>query len=385
MTEGARLGTSRQSGNPAIAAAPAAPAPAPPAARSRSAVRAAAVALSLAALTAAHYLTPHHAISVHDLLFKVTFLPLIVAGLWFRPRTALAFSAATSAAYLVHVFLDLAHAGHGSLWVGDVVLYNVVALVTSILSQRRADALARMQAQARQLEENTRALLTAEETIRRTERLRSVGELASGMAHEIRNPLSGVRGAAEVLAKEDTAPAARREFAHLLEEEVARLDKVVRNFLDFARPPRAEAASVPVKDVVSAVLLLVVGEARSRDVLLDDLSPPALAARADADLLRQVLLNVVLNALQAQPRGGRVRVTASSADGSVRIDVEDAGPGVPDALRRTLFDPYVSGREGGTGLGLAVASRLMETMQGSIALAATGPQGSTFRLTLPAA
>jgi signal transduction histidine kinase len=350
-------------------------------------IRALVVAGSLAALTAAHFLTPHHETGLHDLLFKVTFVPLILAGLWFRPRTALLFSAATSLVYLLHVW-DMArmgHGGHGSPWVGDVVLYNVVAGVTAVLSRRRAEALERVQAQARQLEENARALLRAEETIRRTDRLRSLGELASGMAHEIRNPLSGVRGAAEVLAKEDTPPAARREFASLLESEVARLDRVVRNFLDFARPPRAEASRVAVREAADGVLLLVRSEAGVRGVSVANDVPPETAVRADPDLLRQVLLNVVLNAVQAQDGGGRVAVTAARDGEGVRIDVTDGGPGVPEAIRRTVFDPYVTGREDGTGLGLAVAARLVETMGGSIALAATGPQGSAFRVTLPAA
>jgi signal transduction histidine kinase len=348
-------------------------------------IRAVVVAASLAALTAAHYLTPHHEIAVHDLLFKVTFVPLILAGLWFRPGVALSFSAATSLVYLAHVFLDLGHAGHGSLWVGDVVLYNVVAGVTSVLSRRRAEALERVQAQAAQLEENARALLRAEEAIRRAERLRSLGELASGMAHEIRNPLSGIRGAAEVLVKDGTSEAARKEFGTLLESEIARLDRVVRNFLEFARPPRADVAPVEVRAVVEAVFLLVAGEARKGAVALESAAPAGLAARADSDLLRQVLLNVVLNALQAQPGGGRVRVTAHRDGPDVVVDVGDAGPGVPEALRRSLFDPYVTGREEGTGMGLAVAARLMETMGGSIVLADTGPGGSTFRVRLPAA
>ena len=354
--------------------------------RRRDLVRGLIVGAGLGVLTAGHFLTPHQQIAVHDLLFKITFLPLILAGLWFRPRVALAFSVATSLIYISHVVLDLGHAGHGSLWYGDVVLYNVVAFVTSVLSTRRAEALARTETQARQLEENARALLRAEETIRRSERLRSLGELASGMAHEIRNPLSGIRGAAEVLVKEETPPAARREFGSLLETEIARLDKVVRNFLDFARPPRADATPVEVRAVVEAVVLLVGNEARSRGVTLALDVAPGLTVRDDADLLRQVLLNVVLNALQVQPHGGSVRVAAAAfAEGSVAIDVTDAGPGVPEHIRKTLFDPYVTVREGGTGMGLAISARLIETMSGTITLAAAGPGGTTFRITLPAA
>ncbi len=364
------------------------------------ALRLALLACALAALTCAHFLTDHHAVAVHDLLFKVTFVPLILAGLWFRPRVALACSAATSAVYLVHVY-QMSQMGHGSLWLGDVVLYNVVAGLTALLTQRRAEALARVRTQARQLEDSARALLRAEETIRTSERLRSLGELASGMAHEIRNPLGGIRGAAEVVVKPETPPAARAEFGALLESEIARLDRVVANFLEFARPPRATPASVPLAEVVARVFLLVAGEARGRGVELVDEVPPACVVRADPDLLRQVLLNVVLNALQAHDGPGRVRVRATPEElpaaprgappgateraARVQIDVIDGGRGVPERLRRTLFDPYVTGRDDGTGMGLAVASRLAETMDATLALNATSAAGSTFRLSLPSA
>ena len=343
------------------------------------------VALGLGVLSALHFATDTHAVGVHDLLFKATFVPLILAGLWFRPAVAVAWSGLTSVVYLWHVFGDLAGHGHGTLWLGDIVLYNVVAFGTATLSQRRAEALQQARRQARELEGNARALLSAEEPLRRTDRLRAVGELAAGMAHEIRNPLGGIQGAAEVLRRKGTPEPVAEEFWNLLLSEIKRLDAVVANFLQFARPPRPEVSAVKVGELVSAVFLLLRPEASRREVRCESAVGAEVVVRADEALLRQVLLNLCLNALQAQDSGGFVRVSTAASDARVRIAVEDGGPGVPDALRDTLFDAYVTGRSDGTGLGLAVAERLVSSIDGRIELLRTGATGATFVVELPGA
>lgn len=348
--------------------------------------RAVIVGVSLAVLTVAHFSAPAEDHSLHDLLFKVTFLPLILAGLWFGLRDALIWSGVVTGAYLVHVFTQL-HGAHQPVWawMGDLALYNVVTFTTALLSSRRAEALARAEAQARELETQARALLQAEELVRRGERHRSLGELAAGMAHEIRNPLGGIRGAGEVLRKPETSEAARQEFGQLLETEIARLDHVVANFLEFARPPAPELGPVGVGEVIDAVLLLTRGEARARGIELTRSAGAGTSARADADLLRQILLNLTLNALQAPGPPRAVRIEAERAEQRVVIRVRDDGSGVPDAIRDRLFDPYVTGRADGSGLGLAIASRLAASLDGELTLEASGPEGAVFRLELPAA
>lgn len=342
------------------------------------------VALVLAGLTSLHFATDAHAIGIHDLLFKATFVPLILAGLWFRPRVAMGWSALTSVVYLWHVFGDLAGHGHDVLWLGDIVLYNVVTFGTAKLSRRRIEALQQARRHAHELEENARALLRAEETLRRTDRLRAMGELAAGMAHEIRNPLGGIQGAAEVLQRKGTPEPVAEEFWSLLLSEIKRLDEVVANFLQFARPPRPEISVVRVRELVGAVFLLLRPETTRRGVRCENAVGAEVLARADEALLRQVLLNLCLNAVQVQGHGGVLRVVATTAEGRVRIDVEDHGPGVPPGLRDTLFDAYVTGRSEGTGLGLAVADRLVSTMEGRLELVRSDDTGSSFCVDLPA-
>lgn len=341
------------------------------------------VAASLVALTIAHFASPPHLHDLHGLLFKATFVPLILAGVWFHVRGAAICSGLTSGAYLIHVFTQL-H-GHQEVWawVADIVLYNVVALTTGVISERRAEALAGAEAQAKELHENARALLAAEEVIRRSERHRTLGELAAGMAHEIRNPLGGIRGAAEVLRKPDTSQEAREEFGSLLEDEIARLDGVVRNVLEFSRPQADGASEAIAADVAEGVLMLLKPDIDRWGIQAANAVPADLRLAADPHLVRQVLLNLCLNAVQAQPDGGSLKIIGKTENGRAVLIVEDGGPGVPEQLREQLFDAYVSGRREGSGLGLPIAARLVKGLGGELNLEASGPSGATFAVELP--
>ncbi len=336
-------------------------------------------------LSLAHFLASPHDAQLHGFLFKATFLPLVLAGLWFGLRGALVASAVTAAIYLVHVWVQLVPAechDTGAI-VADVGLLIVLALIAGVLSDRRVEALDRERARAEELEGANRRLLRAEEALRRSDRLRALGELSAGLAHEIRNPLGGIRGAAEILVREDTSPQARGEFADVLRAEVARLDRVVAGFLDFARPPQGKREPVDVGSEARTVGLLVAGQARSAGVCLEVRAPEGVLADGDGDLLRQALLNLVLNAMQAAGPGGSVRIAVKARD-PVAVEVVDDGSGVPPELAQSLFDPFRSGRPEGTGLGLALAHRLMESMGGNVKLTETGPEGTRMVLELPA-
>lgn len=344
------------------------------------------VALLIAVLSAAHFLASPHDAALHAFLFKATFLPLVLAGLLLGLRGALAACAVTGAIYLVHVLVQLVPAGcHDAPSIAsDLVLLVLMSLVTGLLSDRRAQALERERERTAELEEAGRSLRAAEERLRRSDRLRALGELAAGLAHEIRNPLGGIRGAGEILARPSSSAAVREEFAEVLRGEVTRLDRVVESFLGFARPPAGRPGSVELGELARSVFLLVRGEADLAGVGIELEAGRAVRAWADGDLLRQVLLNVLLNAVQATPSGGTVRLRVLETLDPA-LEIEDTGPGIPPGLAERVFDPFVTGRPEGTGLGLALAHRLMESMGGSIEIARTGSTGTLMRLRLPAA
>lgn len=235
--------------------------------------------------------------------------------------------------------------------------------------------------------------------IKERDRLAALGEMAAGMAHEIRNPLGGIKAAAQFLEGGMAAPEQQREFLGIIVEEVGRLDRVVTSVLDYARPYRGNPSVVEVNDVVERTVLLVKNDLPTGVTLSFEPGESVPSVRVDAEHLRQVLLNLVRNAVDAMSGVGAVTVktlargaaTASTpgddrAGGSMaEIVVKDTGPGINPTVRKNLFIPFFTTKAKGTGLGLAISQRLIESAGGRLEVRASGPRGTTFVVTLPAA
>ena len=229
-----------------------------------------------------------------------------------------------------------------------------------------------------------RALERARVAHGRAERLAAVGQMAAMVAHEVRNPLGTLRGQVE-LARErlpaDAPPRERERFAEML-VEIDRLNRLTEEFLGLARDTplaRDELDLAALATALAGELEPVATEAGAR---IDVSAPAPAAVRGDADKLRQAIRNLVLNAIQVGARAVRVEVAAERA--GARLTVSDDGPGVPAALATTLFEPFVTARRGGSGLGLAVARRVAEGHGGTLALESRpGAPGARFSIYIP--
>jgi len=221
-----------------------------------------------------------------------------------------------------------------------------------------------------------------DETIRRTESLMLMGELAASVAHEIKNPLGVIRATAERIKKRHGTD---DEIFDYIPEEVDRLTAIVNTYLDFARRGTIErrGGEANVRESLEAVLRLVGRDADATGVTVETDVADDLFVALDPNALRQVLLNLVVNATQAMPKGGTVRVAAAAGEERVELSVADTGVGIaPDDLRN-VFRPFYSGREKGTGLGLAIVHRVVTEAGGSIDVESKAGEGTTFTLRVP--
>jgi signal transduction histidine kinase len=246
---------------------------------------------------------------------------------------------------------------------------------------------------AAKVEELTRADLelgAAEASLARSERLATVGRLAAGLAHEIGNPLGAISGYVEI-ARARLPPGADPDLVAAvarIAEAAARIDRTIRDLLDFARPAPPHLAPLPLLGLVEATVRLARVQARFRQVEVEVVLPPEVPpVLADEHQLGQVLLNLLLNAGDAMRGQGRVRLGAVLDGGMVELRVADGGPGIAAQDLPRLFDPFFTTKEPGegTGLGLAISLRIVESLGGTLAAENAPGGGALFRLRLPAA
>jgi two-component system sensor histidine kinase HydH len=240
-------------------------------------------------------------------------------------------------------------------------------------SEEAAQRLARVYAE---LQENV-------EQMKRAERLSALGQLSAGLAHEIRNPLASIAGATGILRRGHATPSKTAECLEIIHKECHRLSRMLTSFLDFARPRSPNFVDVSLEAVLDSVLELAEHAVQGARVTFRRESPSELTLQCDPEQLKQVLLNLVINAIQAMPDGGELVLAARSLDGNAIIEVHDQGCGVGEEEMAHLYDPFFTTKEYGTGLGLPVAHQIVAHLGGVLSARNNPDRGMTFTVALP--
>jgi len=275
---------------------------------------------------------------------------------------------------------------------GPRELAEVAASVETMAAKLIAEETA-LRAKVDELTATTKQLIDAQTQVIRSERMASVGRLAAGVAHEIGNPIAALLGMEDLLLDSTTPPDEARDFLVRMKKETERISSILRDLLDFARPESADSSGqyspAEVKSVVDEVLALSRPQRRFRDIDVRLDIEPSLHVMMSTARLTQVLLNLMMNAAAALEGNARptlaVRATREASGESVRLVVEDNGPGVRADVGDTIFEPFVTTKEvgQGTGLGLSVCRGLVEAANGTIDLDAKYTGGARFVITLP--
>ncbi len=365
------------------------------AASTGSPTRVAVLTLMVGAVAVAHYSISPHSVLYHDILRRSMYLPIILAALWFRTIGGVAVALIAAALYTPHMLFQLHLTPDEELdRIAEMLLYVVVGGLSGLLAEREhfhrrqtEGALARLQQAHEDLQRQATQLGEIEEALRQAERLSTLGELAADLAHEIRNPLSAIRGTAQILAA-DPPPQEKTRFAKIVIEEVDRLDRVVDGYLRAARTGTVTGGCADAVAALGSVIELNRRHAERSRVAIERDGVEHLPVAMDIHRLTQVFMNLLLNALQAMPEGGRLRIecratTDSDAQAWGEITFTDTGTGVARENRELIFRPFFTTKPSGTGLGLSIARRLVSEQGGSLTLEASGERGSAFRVRLP--
>ncbi len=256
--------------------------------------------------------------------------------------------------------------------------------------KRLLGALASLGAVALQNSRLYSRVFQSEQSLRKNEQLTTLGLLAAEIAHEIRNPLTVIKLLFGYLHLDFPEGDPRRTDVRLIGEKLDQLEAIVTRVLQFGKAPSSLHSRWSVAEIVDDTTLLIrLKLAQAKVRLIFHPPPRALLVDAHKGQLQQVLLNLLLNSMQAMPDGGTITLSATAADHEglpqVNIDVADTGGGIPESIRGRIFDSFLTGRPDGTGLGLAIAKRILASHHGDLLLLTTGPAGTTFRLRLPLA
>lgn len=263
--------------------------------------------------------------------------------------------------------------------------FPIAGFLTYELLEANRAATRRAERAAEALAEANRNLQEAEAQVRRSERLAALGQLSAGLAHEIRNPLSTIKGSAEMLLKDvDTNGALAHELAGFISTEVDRTNALVTRFLDFARPLTLRLEETEITEVIDEAAAQVEKHTPPLDVsIYKNYSPDIPAFLLDRQLIERVFYNLVLNAAQASPPQGSVTVKTRQVGDTVEVDVIDRGSGIAPKDRESIFNPFFTTKSSGVGLGLAIVSKIVDEHGGQITVESEPGAGSVFRVFLP--
>ncbi len=339
-------------------------------------------------VTALHLATPLDRLTLHEVYQRLYYIPILAAAVLFGLRGGLGAALFASLAYIPHIAVHWQHHNptYANNQYAELVIFSLVGVVTGLLGDSNRRARARSERTAVELQQAYTELRQTFEQLLQADRLTSLGELSAAVVHEVRNPLASIKGAVEIMEDALAPDDARREFAEIAKLEVERLDRLVGEFLNFARPPRPATAPADINEIVQAVAALTEQRASAQKVRIElELAPHLPPVVIDSEQIKQVLLNLKINALQAMPRGGRIVLrTVESSPSTIAVEVEDEGGGVDASIAARIFDPFFTTKEKGVGLGLSIAYKIVAQHHGALTVK-NGERGAIFRLTFPRA
>jgi signal transduction histidine kinase len=335
-------------------------------------------------------------IAINSYYYPIYYLPVVTAAEYFSPWATLLWTSLASAAYCSYLYpagqeFEITAENYELLAIRILFFFLAAMLVNrSVVENRRTTQ--RYQELAETLAETNRRLEEAQAEARRSERLAALGQLSAGLAHEIRNPLGVIKGSAEMLTQKlgESNPLAT-ELSGYISTETNRLSALVTRFLDFARPLHADLTPQDITTVLDRALHDVAQLWKGAPVRVDKEYEPRLPlVPMDESLCEQAFVNIVQNAYDAMgPSGGMLRVhvnrsLARGRDGAgidgVEVRIDDSGPGIPLELREQIFNPFVTTKKSGVGLGLSIVSKIIDGHHGTIRIDGSGnPAGDGDR------
>ena len=343
-----------------------------------------------------HFFTPGYMIFYHDMFRRLSYFPIVLGAIWFGVWGGLLLAVMSSIAFIPHVLIYIGE-GTGTYLseLTEIILYLAAGTVTGIIAgrdsrlrQRYKDLSEKLEKSYDKLHRETQILLEVEEQLSAAQKLSALGQLSASLAHEIKNPLSSIKGTAEILLDEFPEDHPKREFVEIMLKETKRLNNTVEEVLQFSRRgiqgKEKEKNTEPLSQVIDRVTSLLASQLRKKSIKLTVTGWEAVKTfYVDGEKLSQVFLNIILNGIDATPSRGEITIETIKHSAGYTVSVIDNGPGIPDDLKDEIFTPFYSTKESGTGLGLSISKKIVESYGGTLTLSDADSGGACFTVFLP--
>jgi len=341
-----------------------------------------------------HFFTPGHLVFYHDTYRRLSYFPIALGGIWFGVRGGLSLALLTSVAFIPHLLIFWSEEPATYLSeLTEILLYLAAGTGIGFIAGRESKLRTKykrlsekLQKSYHHLQTETELLVQAEEQLRVSQKLSAFGQTAATLAHEIKNPLSAIKGTAEILLDDYPVNHPKREFIDILLTETTRLDTSVNGALQQLRgqSPNPTAAMLePLPQVVDRVVKLLEEDLRQKRIACTvkglDLAHDFQVA---GEKISPIFINIILNAIEAVTDEGRITIQVDRTTDGVYINIQDDGPGIDRTDQARIFEPFFTAKEEGTGLGLSISRKIAESFGGRIALQETAA-GACFQVFLP--
>lgn len=314
-----------------------------------------------------------HSHLIHVIHARLCYIPIVLGAVWFGLRGGMVTAVVISVfAFLYIILKPVIDPTDLISEYTEIAFYLAIGGLAGILIDRERSS-------QRKKDE-------AERKLQRAERLSLMGQMTASIAHEIKNPLGSIKGAAQILKDDNLSSDEKHEFADIIEKETDRLNHVVTDFLSYARPTPTNLTEIDISEILYSAHKQLRFQAGKQNIEINVEQKSLPVIKADPDKLRQVILNIMLNAFQAMPEGGRISVSCRLLEDKpqrIEIEMADSGHGIPAADISKIFDPFFSTKSRGSGLGLATTQAIIKEHKGQIRAESKEGKGTKFIITLP--
>jgi two-component system, NtrC family, sensor histidine kinase HydH len=342
---------------------------------------------SIICISVLHFLAPESLVLWYNLFHHLYILPIVVAAIFFGWRggvAAVGFAALCHSPYVLMIMAQNNPPGFLVSQGAEVFDFFLSGIVTGILADRERRQKKALEKINLQLSAVYRELQNNFEQMKRSERLYALGQLSAGLAHEIRNPLAGIEGAAAIVRNNPDSLNKRQECLEIILKECSRLNRLVTNFLEFAKPRAPYYQRVLLSPVMDSVIELASHAIGRKNILIrKEVTPDSLLLLCDPEQIKQVILNLTINAIQAMPDGGEIRLSGKVREDQILLRIKDQGLGVEVGMLDKIFDPFFTTKDNGTGMGLSVAHQIVSQHGGMLTAQRNEDSGMTFTVQLP--